>query len=129
MRDLRRNQGVFSYSLLVAHELEETGEKYTDKNGNTYDMLDGTEEVDYSDKVEFRASFRESGAVDFQPYGLNVSDYDLTLSTSKELPITETSLIYRAEREYSVVKIIRSLNETVYVLKENKKWNKEQQAL
>ena len=130
MRDLRRNQVDFTYELLSTHANENSGEKYTDSNGNTYDLLDGSESLTYDSPIEFKASYQESGRnADFQPYGLDKSEYQLIISTTKELPITETSKITRleTETEYQVVKIVRSLNETKYVLKEIVKWSKEQQ--
>lgn len=121
MRDLKRNQASFTYELLLEHENEKTTETYTDSDGNTYDLLNGSEDVTYKDPVEFKASYQEGGKnADFQPYGIDKSDYQLIISTVKDLPITESSIITRTETQtqYKVVKIVKSINETKYVLKE-----------
>lgn len=121
MRDLLRNQKKFEYVLLIEHGNDTQEETYTDKNGNTYTLSDGTEKLTYSDKVEFKASYQPSGLIDFKPYGVNIDDFNLVLTTVKDLPITETSLIYDKEKEYQVVKIIKTLNENSYLLKERNK--------
>lgn len=82
MRDLRKNQRKMYYSL---YEMS--------SNENDFDVLDT--ETKYSAPVEFRASLSagKSDAED-SPFGKDVS-YDRIISTvKKDLPITETSLIW-----------------------------------
>lgn len=82
MRDLKRNQRNMYYSLYV-----EQG------NDSDFDILDTV--AKYSAPVEFKASMTAGKSdSDASPFGKDIS-YDRIISTvKKDLPITETSLIW-----------------------------------
>ena len=82
MRDLKRNQRKMYYSLYV-----EQG------NDSDFDILDTV--AKYSAPVEFKASLTAGKSdSDDSPFGKDIS-YDRIISTvNKDLPITETSLIW-----------------------------------
>ena len=82
MRDLKRNQRNMYYSLYV-----EQG------NDSDFDILDTV--AKYSAPVEFKASMTAGKSdSDASPFGKDIS-YDRIISTvNKDLPITETSLIW-----------------------------------
>lgn len=82
MRDLRRNQRKMYYSLYVTQE-----------NDSDFDVLDTV--AKYSAPVEFRAGLSAGNSdADDSPFGKDIS-YDRIISTvKKDLPITETSLIW-----------------------------------
>ena len=82
MRDLRKNQRKMYYSLYEAQE-----------NDSDFDVLDTV--AKYSAPVELKASLSEGKSnADDSPFGKDVS-YDRIISTvNKDLPITETSLIW-----------------------------------
>ena len=82
MRDLKRNQRKMYYSLYV-----EQG------NDSDFDVLDTF--AKYSAPVEFKASLTAGKSdSDDSPFGKDIS-YDRIISTvNKDLPITETSLIW-----------------------------------
>lgn len=82
MRDLKRNQRKMYYSLYV-----EQG------NDSDFDVLDTV--AKYSAPVEFKASLTAGKSdSDNSPFGKDIS-YDRIISTvNKDLPITETSLIW-----------------------------------
>ena len=82
MRDLKRNQRKMYYSLYV-----EQG------NDSDFDILDTV--AKYSAPVEFKASLTAGKSdSDDSPFGKDIS-YDRIISTvKKDLPITETSLIW-----------------------------------
>lgn len=82
MRDLKRNQRKMYYSLYV-----EQG------NDSDFDVLDTV--AKYSAPVEFKASLTAGKSdSDDSPFGKDIS-YDRIISTvKKDLPITETSLIW-----------------------------------
>lgn len=82
MRDLKRNQREMYYSL------------YTEQSADSeYDVLDTV--AKYSAPVEFKASLSAGKSdSDDSPFGKDIS-YDRIISTvKKDLPITETSLIW-----------------------------------
>ena len=82
MRDLRRNQRKMYYSLYVTQE-----------NDSDFDVLDTV--AKYSAPVEFKAGLSSGKSdSDDSPFGKDIS-YDRIISTvKKDLPITETSLIW-----------------------------------
>lgn len=82
MRDLKRNQRKMYYSLYVEQE-----------NDSDFDILDTV--AKYSAPVEFKASLTAGKSdSDDSPFGKDIS-YDRIISTvNKDLPITETSLIW-----------------------------------
>lgn len=82
MRDLKRNQREMYYSL------------YTEQSADSeYDVLDTV--AKYSAPVKFKASLSAGKSdSDDSPFGKDIS-YDRIISTvKKDLPITETSLIW-----------------------------------
>ena len=82
MRDLRRDQRKMYYSLYMEQE-----------NDSGFDVLDTV--AKYSAPIEFRASLSVGQSdSDDSPFGKDIS-YDRIISTvKKNLPITETSLIW-----------------------------------
>ena len=82
MRDLRRNQRKMYYSIYIEQE-----------NDSDFDSLDTV--AKYSAPIEFRASLSVGQSdADDSPFGKDIS-YDRIISTvKKDLPITETSLIW-----------------------------------
>lgn len=142
MREFRKNQQPLHYALLKGEE-----EEYKlDEHGNLiivgYDSDDepiykmtGKTVLTYYKPVEFNSSISFGGSeVDLLPFGISNADYDATLVLDKDtIPITETSLIwYESEvlykdlqetivdsksADFTVVKIVPSLNQKVYVLK------------
>ena len=82
MRDLRKNQRKMYYSLYMEQESD-----------SGFDVLDTV--AKYSAPIEFRASLSVGQSdSDDSPFGKDIS-YDRIISTvKKDLPITETSLIW-----------------------------------
>lgn len=82
MRDLRRNHRKMYYSLYMEQE-----------NDSGFDVLDTV--AKYSAPIEFKASLSVGQSdSDDSPFGKDIS-YDRIISTvKKDLPITETSLIW-----------------------------------
>lgn len=82
MRDLRKNQRKMYYSLYMEQE-----------NDSGFDVLDTV--AKYSAPIEFRASLSVGQSdSDDSPFGKDIS-YDRIISTvNKNLPITETSLVW-----------------------------------
>ena len=82
MRDLKRNQRKMYYSLYIEQE-----------NDSEFDTLDTV--AKYSKPIEFKASLSVGQSdADDSPFGKDIS-YDRIISTvKKDLPITETSLIW-----------------------------------
>ena len=82
MRDLRKNQRKMYYSLYMEQE-----------NDSDFDALDTV--AKYSAPIEFKASLSVGQSdSDDSPFGKDIS-YDRIISTvKKDLPITETSLIW-----------------------------------
>lgn len=139
MRDIRRNQQTLMYALYTG----ETTEYKTDSNGDL--IIDGYDSDNnpiyretgrtipaYSTPVEFQSSISFGGSeIDLAPFGISTTDYDATLVLQKDtVPITETSLIWyestpvitsgvvdSSSADFTVVKIVPSLNEKRYVLK------------
>lgn len=142
MRECRRNQEKLKYALLIGEEeeykLDKDGNKiivgYDDSGDPIYKMT-GKSVLTYSNPVEFMSSISFGGSeVDLQPFGISTGDYDATLSLNKDtIPVEETSLIWyesdvaykdsaetivdSRSADFTVVKIVPSLNQKVYVLK------------
>lgn len=142
MRECRKNQEKLKYALLIGeqeeYKLDSYGNKiivgYDDEGEPIYKMT-GKTVLTYSVPVEFDSSISFGGSeVDLQPFGISTGDYDATLSLNKgTIPVTETSLIwYESEvafkdsentivdsksANFTIVKIVPSLNQKIYVLK------------
>ena len=138
MRTLKRNKQTMRYVLYS----EKTPVYATDDDGNIlYDTIDGVEvpvetgdyQDGYSDPVAFKANIVFAGGqAEAEAYGMDVGAYTHKMVTMrKDLPITETSLIFReSEPEYKdgvlvdtsadfrVIRCADSLNEDVYLLKQ-----------
>lgn len=142
MREFRKNQQGLHYALLIG-EIEEFA---LDDNGNLilvgydndnepiYEMT-GKTVLTYAKPVKFNSSISFGGSeVDLLPFGISNADYDATLVLDKgTIPVTETSLIwYESEvlykdnqqtivdsksADFTIVKIVPSQNQKVYVLK------------
>lgn len=150
MREFRKNQQPLHYALLIGEKEEYKLDKdgnviivgYDEDNDPIYKMT-GKTVLMYSKPVEFNSSISFGGSeVDLLPFGISNADYDATLVLDKDtIPITETSLIwYDSEVKYkdkqqtivddssadfTVVKIVPSLNQKVYVLKRIVKGNED----
>lgn len=142
MRECRKNQEKLTYALLIGEEeeykLDSDGNKiivgYDDEGDPIYKMT-GKTVLTYSKPTKFDSSISFGGSeIDLQPFGISTGDYDATLSLNKDtIPVKETSLIwYESEvaykdkgntivdsnsADFTVVKIVPSLNQKVYVLK------------
>ena len=127
MMTLDINKQKMYYATLV----DTIQEEYIDEDGNRYPT--GEPKNIYSEPVEFYGNIAMSGGeAEAQEFGLNLADYEAVLLVGKNtLPITETSLIWRATEptkgadgntdeysaDYRIVKISPSLNFDKYVLK------------
>lgn len=139
MRNIRKNQQSLMYALYTG----ESPEYKKDSNGNL--IIDGYDANNnpiyretgqtvptYDLPVEFKSSISFGGSeVDLAPYGISNADYDATLVLlDGEIPVTETSLIWysstpvinngvvdSSSADFTVVKIVPSLNQKRYVLK------------
>ena len=120
------------------YELDSNGNKIIvgyDENGEPIYEMTGDTTLVYEKPVGFSASISFGGSeVDLQPFGISNGDYDATLSLNKgTIPVTETSLIWyeseiaykdseqtivdRKSADFTIVKIVPSLNQKIYVLK------------
>ena len=150
MREFRKNQQPLHYALLIGEQEEYKLDKdgnliivgYDEDNEPIYKMTGKTALI-YSKPDKFNSSISFGGSeVDLLPFGISNADYDATLVLDKDtIPITETSLIwYDSEVKYkdkqqtivddssadfTVVKIVPSLNQKVYVLKRIVKGNED----
>ena len=142
MREVRKNQQSLQYALLIGEQeefaLDDNGELilvgYDNDNEPIYEMT-GKTVLTYAKPVKFNSSISFGGSeVDLLPFGISNADYDATLVLDKDtIPVTETSLIwyesevlYKDEQktivdsksaDFTIVKIVPSLNQKVYVLK------------
>ena len=142
MREFRKNQQKLHYALLKGeveeYKLDKDGNLiivgYDSKNNPIYKMT-GKTLLTYYKPVEFYSSISFGGSeVDLLPFGISNADYDATLVLDKgTIPVEETSLIwYESEvlfkdkqktivdstsADFTIVKIVPSLNQKVYVLK------------
>lgn len=146
MRTLRRNKQKLLYSLQIdelvpVYETDDAGniKYYTDSDGNKIPIETGDYELGYAVPVEFYANISMGGSDTQQDvFGIDVSSYDATVLVERDsLPVTETSLIwydteptYNDDKktivnwrtaDYSVVKIVDSLNFTKIILKKRVK--------
>lgn len=146
METLLANEQPLKYSLQTdeqtpVYETDYNGniKYYEDSDGNKIPIETGDYEPGYSVPVEFNANISMGGSDTQQDvFGIDVSSYDATILVERDaLPITETSLIwYETEpsyiddkqtivnwrtADYSVVKIVDSLNFTKIVLKKRVK--------
>lgn len=131
MRTLKKNKQEMYYSVLLGEY--PIYDYYIDSDGNRIPVSTGESEMRYSVPRDFKGNIAMSGgeseAVEF---GVNKSDYSAVLVADKEeLPIDETSLIWfeseppagseedidAASADYTVTKIIPSLNGVRYLLK------------
>lgn len=131
MRTLKKNKQQMYYSVLLGEY--PIYDYYIDSDGNRIPVSTGESEMRYSVPKVFKGNIAMSGgeseAVEF---GVNKSDYSAVLVVDKEeLPIDETSLIWFepepvdgsgetinvSDADYTVTKIIPSLNGVRYLLK------------
>ena len=142
MRECRKNQEKLKYALLMGEEeeykLDKDGNRIIvgyDEDGDPIYKMTGKPVLVYSEPVEFASSISFGGSdVDLQPFGISTGDYDATLSLNKDtIPVKETSLIWYesevayknknknivdgASADFTIVKIVPSLNQKIYVLK------------
>ncbi len=107
---------------------------YDEDNEPIYQMT-GKNILIYHKPVGFKASISFGGSeIDLTPFGISNADYDATLVLDKDtVPIVETSLIWydtevlyidkqktivdSKSADFTIVKIVPSLNQKVYVLK------------
>lgn len=142
MREFRKNQQALHYALLKGEDEEYKLDKdgnliivgYNSKNEPIYKMT-GKTMLTYYKPVKFYSSISFGGSeIDLLPFGISNADYDATLVLDKDtIPVEETSLIwYESEvlykdkqktivdstsADFTVVKIVPSQNQKVYVLK------------
>ena len=131
MRTLKKNKQQMHYSLLLGEY--PIYDHYIDSDGNRIPVSTGESELRYALPKVFEGNIAMSGgeseAVEF---GVDKSDYSAVLIVDKEeLPIDETSLIWfesepvggsegnidASSSDYTVTKIIPSLNGVRYLLK------------
>lgn len=132
------------YSVLEETENVEEAETYTDKNGVVHTIGTGTKKPKYSDPISFRANFQQqkTGYAEAMEFGINLEDYSANITTTEDLGITETSLIWvynevkynkesktingqtvqvdvvdETSADYKVIKVSKNLNQFKYILK------------
>lgn len=140
MRTASKNKQKLKYSLYgkVIEEFE------TDINGNiVYVEVDGEKipvakgkKTIYNDPVDFNANISTSGSgdVNLAEWGIDKSDYNALIVANKgEFPFDEQTLIFfnsepkfddlgvlkPESADYHIIAIRPSLNQVVYLLKEN----------
>lgn len=137
MRSLRKNTQPIHYAIYS----EEIKVYKRDENGNIeYVEIDGEQcpielgtVAGYNEPVLFYANIAmSSGEAEAREYGMNISDYEAVIVTTRmDLPLTETSIIwwgsepqYNADgtvdgdsADYSVLAVKPSLNGMKYLLK------------
>ena len=141
MRMLSKNKQKLKYSLFAErkpiYKLDENGDKiisFIDEEGNIYYEEEGYTSG-YSEPVEFLANIAQSGGeAEATAYGLSVADFDAVVVTSKGyVPLVEGSRIWQNSEvlfkdeqntdvneksaDYTVVRVLDSLNSTKYLLK------------
>lgn len=143
MRTLDKNKTRMWYALHreseVIYKLDEHGNKivvYVDESTippTTYYETEGQTQEGYGGPVEFFGNIafgKKSGDAETTEFGVSLAEYEADVTVSKDLlPIDETSLIWTHEplmdgdgyaiendADYSVLKVIPSLNETKYLL-------------
>lgn len=136
MRSLEKNKIKMWYSVLEETENVEEAETYTDKNGVVHTIGTGTKKPKYSDPISFRANFQQqkTGYAEVMEYGINLEDYSADITTTEDLGITETSLVWvynevkyktvdneevvdETSADYKVIKVSKNLNQFKYILK------------
>ncbi len=123
------------YSVLEETENVEEAETYTDKNGVVHTIGTGTKKPKYSDPISFRANFQQqTGYAEAMEFGINLEDYSGSITTTEDLGISETSLIWvynevkyktvdneevvdETSADYKVIKVSKNLNQFKYILK------------
>lgn len=142
MRTLNKNTTRMWYALHrdsePIYKLDEYGHKivvYVDDSTDPpteYYEKEGSTEEGYSEPVEFygNIAFNKSGEAETTEFGVSLADYEADVTVSKNLlPIDETSLIWTHEplmdgsgyaigsdADFTVLKVLPSLNETKYLL-------------
>ena len=116
MRDLKRNEIDLWYCLYLSKQAVYDGE------GNDT----GITKTGYGTPVHFRANMSANkNTSEGEPFGTEL-DYSKIISTCKELPINEYSLIFESEpqgeitqnkADYYVSKVAKSINSTLYAIK------------
>lgn len=131
MISLQRNKQKMFYAL---HDSEiPIYTDYVDNDGNVIKIATGETEIGYSNPQKMKANIAYSGGeAEATEYGLSVSDYDVSMVTSKNAyPIDETSLIWidaeptfdesgnvdEKSATHRVVAVKPSLNVSKYLLK------------
>lgn len=135
MRSLEKNKIKMWYSVLEETENVEEAETYTDKNGVVHTIGTGTKKPKYSNPISFRANFQQqTGYAEAMEFGINLEDYSGSITTTEDLGITETSLIWvynevkyktvdneevvdEKSADYKVIKVSKNLNQFKYILK------------
>ena len=123
------------YSVLEETENVTEQETYTDKKGVVHTIGTGTKKALYSNPVEFRANFQQqTGYAEAMEFGINLEDYSGSITTTDDLGISETSLIWvynevkyktvdnekvvdETSADYKVIKVSKNLNQFKYILK------------
>ena len=122
----------------VIYKLDDEGNKivvYTDETTDpptVYYEKAGTTEEGYGKPVQFygNLAFNASGEAETTEFGVSLTDYDATVTVSKDLlPIDETSLIWihhpsvdesgyaiYSDADFRILKVRPSLNVTKYLL-------------
>ncbi len=135
MRSLEKNKRKMWYSVLEETENVTEQETYTDKKGVVHTIGTGTKKAKYSDPTEFRANFQQqTGYAEAMEFGINLEDYSASITTTDDLGITETSLVWvynevkyktvdneevvdETSADYKVIKVSKNLNQFKYILK------------
>ena len=138
MRTATKNKQRLMYSLYKATSEPEivcdrNGNPLLDDEGNYVYDSSSSSKLLYDEPVPFYGNIAfASGESEAVAYGVSVGDYDSKLLMLKgELPITETSLIFkdsvpkydndgnvmRESADFSVIKVENALNMTIYLLK------------
>lgn len=131
------------YSVLEETENVTEQETYTDKNGVVHTIGTGTKKPKYSNPISFRANFQQqTGYAEAMEFGINLEDYSGSITTTDDLGITETSIIWvynevkynevtqtvngqtiktqvvdEKSADYKVIKVSKNLNQVKYILK------------
>ena len=143
MRSLEKNKRKMWYSVLEETENVTEQETYTDKKGVVHTIGTGTKKALYSNPVEFRANFQQqTGYAEAMEFGINLEDYSASITTTDDIGISETSLIWvynevkynkvsktidgqtvqvdivdETSADYKVIKVSKNLNQFKYILK------------
>ena len=131
MRTLKKNKQKMYYALFS--DAIPVYDYYIDSDGNKIPLDTGEFQIGYYEPKEFHGNIAMSGGESRNvEYGIDTSQYSAVLLVGKELlPIDETSVIWFETEpvygpdgsvdgnsaDYTVVKVVPSLNEVKYLLK------------